>query len=74
MAVGWTVAATAGANRRTPCIPIPSNQPRKLSGPAPLFNCFSPITLAAAYRALLSFVRKAASQQISPGRQMSSRC
>jgi hypothetical protein len=29
------VAATAGANRRTPCIPIPSNQ---LSGPAPLFN------------------------------------
>ncbi len=36
MAVGWIVAA--GANRRTPCIPIPSNQPRKLSGPAPLFN------------------------------------
>jgi hypothetical protein len=35
MAVGWTVAA--GVNRRTPCIPIPSNQPRKLR-PAPLFN------------------------------------
>ena len=35
MAVGWTVAATAGANRPTPCIPIPSNQ---LSGPALLFN------------------------------------
>jgi hypothetical protein len=35
MAVGWTVAATAGANRRTPRIPVPSNQ---LSGPAPLFN------------------------------------
>jgi hypothetical protein len=26
MAVGWTVAATAGANRPTPCIPIPSNR------------------------------------------------
>jgi hypothetical protein len=37
MAVGWTVAATADANRPTPCIPIPSNQPQ-LSGPAPLFN------------------------------------
>jgi hypothetical protein len=35
MAVGWTVAATAGANRPTQCIPIPSNQ---LSGPALLFN------------------------------------
>jgi hypothetical protein len=44
MAVGWTVAATAGANRRTPCIPIPSNR----------FRCliyFSPITLLAACRA-----------------------
>jgi hypothetical protein len=29
MAVGWTVAAASGANRRTPCIPVPSNQPRK---------------------------------------------
>jgi N-acetyltransferase len=28
MAVGWTVAATADANRRTPRIPIPSNQLR----------------------------------------------
>jgi hypothetical protein len=31
MAVGWTVAATAGANRRTPCIPVPSNQLRCLT-------------------------------------------
>src|SRR5258708_19698859 len=41
MAVGWTVAATADANRRTPCIPV-LQLARKLSGLAPLFN--SPLT------------------------------
>src|SRR5258708_28770563 len=41
MAVGWTVAATADANRRTPCIPI-LQLARKLSGLTPLFN--SPLT------------------------------
>jgi len=41
MAVGWTVAATADANRRTPRIPIPSNQ-------LGCSICFSPITFIAA--------------------------
>jgi len=41
MAVGRTVAATAGANRPTPCIPIPSNQPRSFRGQLRCLICFS---------------------------------
>jgi N-acetyltransferase len=39
MAVGWTVAATAGANRRTHSYPFqPAPKVFRGSGPAPLFN------------------------------------
>jgi hypothetical protein len=52
MAVGWTVAATAGANRRTPCISYPF-QPASFRGLLRCLICFSPLTLVAACRAVV---------------------